>query len=94
MALGSMAIPACPSGSICLFTGDNFDGKSWEWTKKDGYHDMPADFHDNVGSFVASTDGCFINWHPKEARPVNSGDYRINYGGDFGNRIDGVDAVC
>ncbi|MFK8906490.1 peptidase inhibitor family I36 protein [Streptomyces sp. YS-3] len=93
-ALAAPAAPACPGGSICFYTGSNFNGRSWEWVARDGYHDMPANFHDNVGSFVASSDGCFINWDPKETRVVRNGDYRINYGSDFGGRIDGVGNGC
>ncbi|GGT86976.1 peptidase inhibitor family I36 protein [Streptomyces violascens] len=88
------AAPSCTQGSICFYTGSRYNGRSWEWVAKDGYHDMPAAFHDNVGSFVASADGCFINWDPKETRVVRSGDNRIDYGSDFGGRIDGVGQGC
>ncbi|MEU9102613.1 peptidase inhibitor family I36 protein [Streptomyces sp. NPDC048361] len=88
------AAPSCTKGSICFYTGSRFDGRSWEWVAKDGYHDMPAEFHDHVGSFVSSAEGCFINWDPKETRVVHSGDSRIDYVSDFGGRIDGVGQVC
>ncbi|GAA2931777.1 hypothetical protein GCM10020221_29500 [Streptomyces thioluteus] len=45
-----------------------------------------------MGSFVASTDACFINWQPKETRTVHNGDWRRSYKGDFGGKIDGVNA--
>ncbi|MEU3356262.1 peptidase inhibitor family I36 protein [Streptomyces sp. NPDC037389] len=82
--------PACPNGSVCFFSGSDYHGSSWEWTASSGYRDMPPALHDNVGSFVASTDACFINWDPKETRQVHNGDWRRAYGGDFGGRIDGV----
>ncbi|MFD9483050.1 peptidase inhibitor family I36 protein [Streptomyces sp. NPDC059991] len=88
------AAPSCTGGSICFYTGSRYDGRSWEWVAKDGYHDMPAAFHDNVGSFVANVDGCFINWSPKETRVVRNGDNRIDYRSDFGGRIDGVANTC
>ncbi|OAR22236.1 hypothetical protein A8W25_21395 [Streptomyces sp. ERV7] len=93
-APAAAAVPSCTGGSICFFTGSDYNGRSWEWVAKDGYHDMPADFHDKVGSFVANTDGCFINWDPKETRVVRNGDNRINYRSDFGGRIDGVGNTC
>ncbi|MFJ8034747.1 peptidase inhibitor family I36 protein [Streptomyces sp. NPDC096032] len=87
-------VPACPGGSICFYTGSNFGGSSWEWTANSGYHDLPEALHDHVGSFVANTDGCLINWQPKETRLVHNGDYRINYTTDFGGRVDGVGTTC
>ncbi|WP_406503114.1 peptidase inhibitor family I36 protein [Streptomyces sp. NBC_00212] len=93
-AVAAPATPSCTDGSICFYTGARYNGQSWEWVAKDGYHDMPAAFHDNVGSFVSSADGCFINWDPKETRPVHKGDSRIDYNSDFGGRIDGVGQVC
>ncbi|MDJ0346453.1 peptidase inhibitor family I36 protein [Streptomyces sp. H10-C2] len=86
----SAAPPFCPVGSICFYSGTDFSGQSWEWASNSGYRDMPPGLHDNVSSFVASTDACFINWDPKETRQVRSGDWRRDYGGDFGGRIDGV----
>ncbi|MEV0241650.1 peptidase inhibitor family I36 protein [Streptomyces sp. NPDC050674] len=84
------APPHCPGGSVCFYSGTDFHGTSWEWTTGSGYRDMPPGLHDNVGSFVASTDACFINWQPKETRQVQNGDWRRAYKGDFGGRIDGV----
>ncbi|MBH1934896.1 peptidase inhibitor family I36 protein [Streptomyces sp. AV19] len=84
--------PACPGGSVCFYSGTDFHGSSWEWTANSGYHDMPAQLHDGVGSFVAATDACFINWQPKETRAVHNGDWRRQYKGDFGGKIDGVNA--
>ncbi|KNB52109.1 hypothetical protein AC230_13195 [Streptomyces caatingaensis] len=82
--------PPCPGGSVCFYTGTDFHGSSWEWTATSGYRDLPPQLHDNVGSFVASTEACFINWQPKETRAVHNGDWRRSYKGDFGGRIDGV----
>ncbi|GHF67749.1 hypothetical protein GCM10010218_56550 [Streptomyces mashuensis] len=82
--------PGCPNGSVCFWSGTDYHGTSWEWAANSGYRDMPPALHDNVGSFVASTDACFINWSPKETRQVRNGDWRRAYGSDFGGRIDGV----
>ncbi|MDK1344611.1 peptidase inhibitor family I36 protein [Streptomyces sp. 378] len=84
------APPPCPGGSVCFFSETDFRGSRWEWTAASGYRDLPPQLHDNVGSFVAGTDACFINWAPKETRQVHNGDWRRAYKGDFGGRIDGV----
>ncbi|MFJ1804776.1 MULTISPECIES: peptidase inhibitor family I36 protein [unclassified Streptomyces] len=84
------AAPSCPDGSVCFYSGENFGGSSWEWTARSGYRDMPPYLHDHVGSFVASTRACFINWGPVEKRNVFNADYRTRYLGDFGGRIDAV----
>ncbi|GAA2251976.1 MULTISPECIES: peptidase inhibitor family I36 protein [Kitasatospora] len=82
--------PGCPGGSVCFWNGVDFRGYGWEWTAGSGYRDLPSELHDNVGSFVADTDACFINWNPKETRQVRSGDWRRSYEDDIGGRIDGV----
>jgi hypothetical protein len=87
---GRAAVPACNGGSVCFWSGQNFHGSTWEWTARSGYRDMPPFLHDHVGSFVADTRACFINWGPLEKRNVFSGDWRSRYLGDFGGRIDGV----
>ncbi|MET9439955.1 peptidase inhibitor family I36 protein [Streptomyces sp. NPDC006610] len=84
------APPSCPDGSICFYSKENFRGSTWEWTARSGYRDMPSFLHDHVGSFVASTRACFINWSPVEKRDVFNGDWRSRYLSDFGGRIDGV----
>jgi hypothetical protein len=84
--------PACPNGSICFYSGSDHRGTSWEWTADSGYRDLPPALHDHVGSFVAAADACFVDWDPKETRSVHSGDWRRDYGSDFGGRIDGVNA--
>ncbi|QDI73383.1 hypothetical protein CD934_21415 [Streptomyces calvus] len=84
------APPSCPDGSVCFWSGEGFDGDYWEWTARSGYRDMPPRLHDHVGSFVASTRACFVNWQPTEKRNVFNGDWRSRYLGDFGGRIDGV----
>ncbi|SEF04595.1 peptidase inhibitor family I36 protein [Streptomyces sp. Ag109_O5-10] len=86
------AAPSCPDGSVCFWSGEGFGGDYWEWTARSGYRDMPPGLHDNVGSFVASTRACFVNWSPTEKRDVFNGDWRSQYRGDFGGRIDGVGA--
>lgn len=84
------APPPCPDGSVCFWSGEGFSGSYWEWTARSGYRDMPSFLHDHVGSAVASTKACFINWDPVEKRDVYNGDWRSRYLGDFGGRIDGV----
>ncbi|MEU3250081.1 peptidase inhibitor family I36 protein [Streptomyces sp. NPDC006997] len=84
------APPPCADGSVCFWSGEGFGGDTWEWTARSGYRDMPPFLHDHVGSFVASTRACFVNWGPEEKRNVFNGDWRSRYLGDFGGRIDGV----
>ncbi|MER6463169.1 peptidase inhibitor family I36 protein [Streptomyces sp. NPDC001288] len=86
------AAPSCPDGSVCFWSGEGFGGSYWEWTARSGYRDMPPGLHDHVGSFVASTRACLVNWSPTEKRDVFNGDWRSQYLGDFGGRIDGVGA--
>ncbi|MFQ3560004.1 peptidase inhibitor family I36 protein [Streptomyces gramineus] len=86
------AAPSCPDGSVCFWSGEGFGGSYWEWTSRSGYRDMPPGLHDHVGSFVASTRACLVNWSPTEKRDVFNGDWRSQYLGDFGGRIDGVGA--
>ncbi|MER7187142.1 peptidase inhibitor family I36 protein [Streptomyces hyaluromycini] len=86
------AAPSCPDGSVCFWSGEGFGGDYWEWTARSGYRDMPPNLHDHVGSFVASTRACLVNWSPTEKRDVFNGDWRSQYLGDFGGRIDGVGA--
>ncbi|MBL1084026.1 peptidase inhibitor family I36 protein [Streptomyces actinomycinicus] len=87
---GQAGPPPCPGGSVCFYSGSDYHGTSWEWTAGSGYRDLPPALHDNVGSFVAGTDACFVNWDPKETRQVHNGDWRRAYGSDFGGRVDGV----
>ncbi|GAB2748594.1 hypothetical protein [Kitasatospora kifunensis] len=82
--------PPCAGASICFWSEDAFSGHTWEWTSRSGYRDMPAFLHDHVGSFVATTRACFINWDPVQKRNVYSGDWRSSYLEDFGGVIDGV----
>ncbi|WP_409471979.1 peptidase inhibitor family I36 protein [Streptomyces sp. HC307] len=89
-AAEAAAPPACPDGSVCFWSGEGFRGSYWEWTARSGYRDMPPSLHDHVGSAVASTRACFVNWSPVEKRDVFNGDWRSRYLGDFGGRIDGV----
>ncbi|MEU3984127.1 peptidase inhibitor family I36 protein [Streptomyces sp. NPDC026672] len=84
------APPHCPGGSVCFWSEEGFGGDYWEWTAASGYRDMPPRLHDHVGSVVAGTRACFVNWSPVEKRDVFSGDWRSRYLGDFGGRIDGV----
>ncbi|MEU8272321.1 peptidase inhibitor family I36 protein, partial [Sphaerisporangium sp. NPDC049002] len=67
-------------GDICLWAGRDYTGASWCWNPGNGYVDVPSALHDNVGSFQADADGCFINWihvpDKKETRVVRKGDYR------------------
>ncbi|WP_172386656.1 peptidase inhibitor family I36 protein [Streptomyces sp. MNP-20] len=87
--------PPCPDGSVCFYSGTDYQGSSWEWTASSGYQDLPPQLYENVGSFVASTDACFINSQPTETRQVHNGDWRSSYKGDFGSKIDGVNAgIC
>ncbi|MFB8772928.1 peptidase inhibitor family I36 protein [Streptomyces broussonetiae] len=88
--LDAAAPPACADGSVCFWSKEGFGGDYWEWTARSGYRDMPPGLHDHVGSFVASTRACFVNWGPVEKRDVFNGDWRSRYLGDFGGRIDGV----
>ncbi|MGK5730457.1 peptidase inhibitor family I36 protein [Streptomyces sp. URMC 124] len=87
---GAASAPACPGGSVCFYSGENFHGKAWEWTANSGYRDLPPSLHDHVGSFVASTDACFIAYQPTEKRLTHNGDWRSAYAKDFGGRMDGV----
>ncbi|MFJ9346752.1 peptidase inhibitor family I36 protein [Streptomyces sp. NPDC101237] len=91
-AAHAAAAPSCPDGSVCFWSGEGFGGSYWEWTARSGYRDMPPGLHDHVGSFVASTRACLVNWSPTEKRDVFNGDWRSQYLGDFGGRIDGVGA--
>ncbi|MFF0768087.1 peptidase inhibitor family I36 protein [Nonomuraea wenchangensis] len=101
--LATLAVLAAPAaaaraGDICLYTGRNFSGASWCWNPGNGYVDVPSALHDNVGSFRAGADGCFINWITvptrKETRVVRNGDYRTVYDNDFGAKIDAVAPQC
>ncbi|MFC4121899.1 hypothetical protein [Nonomuraea zeae] len=86
------------AGDICLYTGRDFSGASWCWNPANGYVDVPPALHDNVGSFQAHANGCFINWihvpDRKETRVVRDGDYRRVYKDDFGGKIDAVAPGC
>ncbi|MEU6719144.1 hypothetical protein ABZ897_47430 [Nonomuraea sp. NPDC046802] len=107
LAMLASAMPATAStasssahraGDICLWTGKDFSGSSWCWNPGNGYVDVPPALHDNVGSFMAHADGCFINWisvpDRKETRVVRNGDYRKVYKNDFGGKIDAVAPRC
>jgi hypothetical protein len=86
------------AGDICLYTGANYSGRWWCWRPGNGYVDVPPYLHDNVGSFVARANGCFINWisvpHHKQTRRVLNGDYRRDYKSDFGGKIDAIAPTC
>ncbi|KAJ1959209.1 hypothetical protein GGI12_004456 [Dipsacomyces acuminosporus] len=80
----------CISDNLDNASNTDFGGNYWEWTANSGYRDLPPGLHDSVGSLVASTDACLINWNPVEKRQAHSGDWRSQYLGDFGGRMDGV----
>ncbi|MEQ4722913.1 peptidase inhibitor family I36 protein [Nonomuraea sp. B19D2] len=86
------------AGDICLWSGRDYTGASWCWNPGNGYVDVPPALHDNVGSFIAHANGCFINWihvpDNKETRVVRDGDYRRVYKNDFGGKIDAVAPTC
>ncbi|MFD0885535.1 peptidase inhibitor family I36 protein [Streptosporangium algeriense] len=86
------------AGDICLWSGRDYTGASWCWNPGNGYVDVPPALHDNVGSFRAQANGCFINWirvpDRKETRVVRNGDYRKVYDNDFGGKIDAVAPSC
>jgi hypothetical protein len=86
------------AGDICLWSGSDYTGASWCWNPGNGYVDVPPALHDNVGSFRASADGCFIDWihvpDRKDVRVIRAGDYRKVYKNDFGGRIDAVAPRC
>ncbi|WP_214416048.1 hypothetical protein [Sphaerisporangium fuscum] len=87
------------AGDICLYSRRDYKGASWCWNPGNGYVDVPPALHDNVGSFQADADGCFINWinvpeNRKETRVVRKGDYRRVYDNDFGGKIDAVAPSC
>ncbi|WP_345570066.1 peptidase inhibitor family I36 protein [Nonomuraea rosea] len=86
------------AGDICLWSGRDYTGASWCWNPGNGYVDVPPALHDNVGSFQAHANGCFINWihvpDRKETRVVRDGDYRRVYKDDFGGKIDAVAPGC
>ncbi|MER7208329.1 peptidase inhibitor family I36 protein [Streptosporangium sp. NPDC000239] len=98
----SAAVPTstttATAGDICLWSGRNYTGASWCWNPGNGYVDVPPALHDNVGSFRAQANGCFINWihvpDRRETRVVRSGDYRRVYDNDFGGKIDAVAPSC
>ncbi|MFG1707849.1 peptidase inhibitor family I36 protein [Nonomuraea sp. M3C6] len=98
----SAAAPQAPAvsraGDICLWSDSDYTGASWCWNPGNGYVDVPPALHDNVGSFTAHADGCFINWihvpDRKETRVVRDGDYRKVYKDDFGGKIDAVAPSC
>ncbi|MEV4113329.1 peptidase inhibitor family I36 protein [Nonomuraea sp. NPDC049695] len=102
VACAAPATAAAPasraSGDICLWSGRDYSGASWCWSPDHGYVDVPPALHDNVGSFIAHADGCFINWisvpDRKETRVVRDGDYRRVYKDDFGGKIDAVAPNC
>ncbi|RCG30440.1 hypothetical protein DQ384_14010 [Sphaerisporangium album] len=97
-APASAGAPAGRAGDICLWSGKDYTGASWCWNPGNGYVDVPPALHDNVGSFRAQADGCFINWihvpDNKEVRVVRNGDYRKVYKNDFGGKIDAVAPRC
>nr|WP_063817886.1 peptidase inhibitor family I36 protein [Herbidospora sakaeratensis] len=95
------AAPAAQAtpGDICMFSGREYKGSSWCWNPGDGYVDVPPALHDNVGSFRATSDGCFVNWievpSKKETRVVRGGDFRKVYDDrDFGAKVDAVAPKC
>ncbi|MCK2218789.1 peptidase inhibitor family I36 protein [Actinomadura sp. ATCC 31491] len=92
------AAAAARAGDICLYSGRNYTGASWCWNPGNGYVDVPPALHDNVASFRAGANGCFINWiqvpNRKETRVVRDGDYRSVYDNDFGGKIDAVAPTC
>ncbi len=100
LATLTVATPAAQAkaGDICMWSGRDFKGASWCWNPGNGYVDLPPALHDNVGSFRAGADGCFINWihvpDRKETRVVRNGDFRHVYDNDFGRKIDAVAPTC
>jgi hypothetical protein len=84
----------CGGGEICFWRERDFRGTPWRWTPASGYRDMPSYLHDHVYSFYANANGCFIDWDPRESRPVTAGDYAHAYDTNFGKRIDAVDVRC
>ncbi|MDO0924238.1 peptidase inhibitor family I36 protein [Streptomyces sp. TG1A-8] len=83
----------CPGNAICLWRGERHTGTRYVWTG--GYHDLPGNFTDHVGSFRANTGGAFIDWASgKECHSVRKGDYRDYYLSGFGGKMDAVGRNC
>lgn len=94
--------PACPSGSVCLWPGQNYTGSPYVWYPGHGnvfLGDRSAALVDHVGSFVARTSACFIDTGSdaegnfKATRRASSGDYSAAYLARFGNVMDRIAGI-
>ncbi|KAK5579922.1 hypothetical protein RB653_009611 [Dictyostelium firmibasis] len=84
--------PSCQNGFICFWVGQNYTGDQWRWTPRMNYRDVPRQFHNNVGSYMAKTNACFKNWIPYLTFECNDGDSSDSF--TFGKVIDGVSQEC
>jgi hypothetical protein len=92
-------VPACPSGSVCLWPGQNYTGAPYVWYPGHGnvfLGDKSAALVDHVGSFVARTSACFIDTGSDAegnflgTRKASAGDYSLAYLGGFGRVMDRI----
>lgn len=95
-------VPACPSGSVCLWPGQNYTGAPYVWYPGHGnvfLGDRSAALVDHVGSFVARTSACFIDTGSDAegdfhgTRRASSGDFSSAYLGRFGNVMDRIAGI-
>jgi hypothetical protein len=85
---------SCPSGAVCLWSEEEYEGNKWIWRPDHGLISVPAGHMDHVGSFKAFTDACFYNTYQGslvEWRKALNGDYRSRYlSPNFGGVMDAI----
>lgn len=87
----------CGKNEVCFWQDNDMPGApTWRWSPGSGVANLPPGLHDNVGSFVANAEACFIDTKPLEKRKVVVGDYSNAYKADgkMGSRIDQVGPPC
>ncbi|GHE32746.1 hypothetical protein GCM10017673_39480 [Streptosporangium violaceochromogenes] len=87
----------CPAGAVCLWENNDFQpGCSMVWRPSNGSRILPSCLRDDVGSFTANAEACFVDTYPggvRESHRARPGDYSRAYshGDKFGGRMDRID---
>ncbi|MFI6532757.1 peptidase inhibitor family I36 protein [Nonomuraea sp. NPDC050547] len=93
------AAPICPDGHVCLYNETDFKVNTCtlQWKPADGVRYLESCLADNVRSFIAEADACFVDTYGdgrvREAHRAAKGDYSRFYStkSKFGRRMNRID---
>ncbi|KAN0023663.1 hypothetical protein ACTFIV_008050 [Dictyostelium citrinum] len=82
--------PPCGDLCVCLFTEINYEGITFEYSIYSGKVDLPYLVRNNITSFVANADVCFISYNPYSTLQIYLGEFLSNFGIVFGDVVETI----